>query len=493
MKKPEILVVDDEVEVCTFFEYYFREEKDYPVTVAYSGEMTKHYLEQKDFDLALVDLKLPDTDGISLLKILKNHNPHCEVIIMTGYSTVKSAVEAMKYEAFDYIDKPFDELNELDQIVDRALQCVESKQNFIAKELGSIASNFGIVMAENSPLKDILILAKKISTKRLSILIEGETGTGKELLARFIHTHSPRSGYPFIAINCGALSETLLESELFGHEKGAFSGALNKRKGIFEIANRGTLLLDEIGDATPAIQLKLLRVLETGEFFRVGGEEPIKTDVRILAATNKNLRKAVNERIFREDLLYRLDVVNLQLPPLKKRPMDLLPLINYFIAKNTADKNKSRNISFDQDALRYLFNYPWPGNVRELSNVVARALVIRGEETTLGLNCLPSYIVNHDVTCLQDKNESILPKEINQAVQQWNRELIKILKYHGTIDLGEITRIMEYETYNIIQEIIEHTLEKTHNDQGKAAELLNINRRTLRYLKNEKVKKLKND
>jgi two-component system NtrC family response regulator len=324
VKKPEILVIDDEAEVGTFFEFYFREEKGYPVDVANSGVAARTLLCEKSYDLAMVDLKLPDTDGITLLKEIKESSPGCEVIIMTGYSTIKSAVEAMKLGAFDYIDKPFDELEELDNLLDLALQSINNKQRFIRDELQKLASEFSIIMADDSPLKELLLLSKKVATRKISVLIEGETGTGKDLLARFIHANSPRFGNPFICVNCGALTESLLESELFGHEKGAFTGSQGVRHGIFELANKGTLFLDEIGEASPSIQVKLLRVLESGEFYRVGGERPLKTDVRVLAATNKSLRDAARDKLFREDLLYRLDVVSLQIPPLRERPMDIV-------------------------------------------------------------------------------------------------------------------------------------------------------------------------
>lgn len=212
MKKPEILVIDDEAEVGTFFEFYFREEKGYPVDVANSGVAARTLLCEKSYDLAMVDLKLPDTDGITLLKEIKESSPGCEVIIMTGYSTIKSAVEAMKLGAFDYIDKPFDELEELDNLLDLALQSINNKQRFIRDELQKLASEFSIIMADDSPLKELLLLSKKVATRKISVLIEGETGTGKDLLARFIHANSPRFGNPFICVNCGALTESLLES-----------------------------------------------------------------------------------------------------------------------------------------------------------------------------------------------------------------------------------------------------------------------------------------
>ena len=320
MKRPEVLVIDDEVEVTTFFEYYLREERNYSVAVANSGKQARKQIQSKKFDLALVDLKLPDTDGISLLKEIKEVSPDCEVVIITGYSTIKSAVEAMKLGAFDYLEKPFDELDELDHLLDRIIKLKTNRHLYISSQLERLASEFGIILSDNSSLKDVLLLAQKVADKRISVLVGGETGTGKELVARFIHANSLRAKQPFLGINCGALTETLLESELFGHEKGAFTGAQGIRRGIFELADGGTLFLDEVGEATPGIQVKLLRVLETGEFYRVGGEKPVKTDVRIIAATNKDLWEAVKEKRFREDLFFRLDVLSLTVPPLRERP-----------------------------------------------------------------------------------------------------------------------------------------------------------------------------
>jgi len=481
MPTQRVLIIDDEIEVGTFFEHYFREVRSMPVSVGTSGTEARELLSSGDFDLALIDLKLPDTDGITLMREIKRQMPHCEIIIMTGYSTIRSAVAAMRYGAFDYVDKPFDDLKELDTILDRAFSYIQSKKDFVRSELEAIESKFGIVMSDDSPLKEILVLAKKIAGKKVTVLLEGETGTGKEVMARYIHACSPRSGQPFIAINCGALSESLLESELFGHEKGAFTGATTRRRGVFEIANFGTLLLDEIGDASPAIQLKLLRVLETGEFYRVGGESVLKTDVRVIAASNRNLRQAVRDKLFREDLLYRLDVVSLDLPPLRERPMDILPLSRCYIQKNLTDKTQEP--VFSKEALAYMQSYAWPGNIRELSNVVARAVLMR-EGSEMGIQCLPGYIVGDkaDPPVLNDPRGAAL----EPYVQEWGQNLLDTLRHVPDIDLPELTRILEEQTCKISQTLIEDALAASGNDPNKAAERLHIKPRALRYLKNEK-------
>lgn len=478
-----VLIIDDEIEVGTFFKHYFQEIRSMTVSVGTSGKEARQLLSSGDFDLALIDLKLPDTDGITLMKEIKQQMPQCEAIIMTGYSTIRSAVDAMRYGAFDYVDKPFDDLKELDAILDRAFSYIRSKKNFVRSELESMETDYGIVMDEDSPLKEILVLARKIAGKKITVLLEGETGTGKEVMARYIHACSPRSGQPFIAINCGALSESLLESELFGHEKGAFTGATTRRRGVFEIANYGTLFLDEIGDASPAIQLKLLRILETGEFYRVGGETVLKTDVRVIAASNRNLRQAVQDKLFREDLLYRLDVVSFNLPPLRERPMDILPLSRYYVQKNLTDKTQAP--VFTGEAMAFLQSYAWPGNIRELSNVIARAVLMR-EGNEMGIHCLPGHIIGGN----PNQPLPAAPKgaALESYVQEWGQNLIAALRRVQDIDLLELTRILEEQTCKISQILIEDALAANGNDPNKAAEKLHIKPRALRYLKNEKGK-----
>ncbi len=274
-----ILIIDDEKEVGSFLSYLFKE-KGYCVDVGYSGKDFELLMIDNKYDIALLDVKLPDCNGLDLLKRLKKANPMCKTIVMTGYSTVKVAVEAIKLGANDYIEKPFDKISELEDLIDQLIHS-EKEQISSNKEIYELTSMSGIVLGENEKMKQLLSLAYKIAPKNINVLIHGETGTGKELLAHFIHLASKRKEQPFITINCGAITETLLESELFGHEKGAFTGATKDRKGVFEIANKGTLFLDEVGDATLSTQAKLLRVVETGDFMRVGGEKVHKTNTRI--------------------------------------------------------------------------------------------------------------------------------------------------------------------------------------------------------------------
>ena len=294
--KPRFLVVDDEREVCNFFSYLLKN-KGYEVETANTGKETLDKLASFQFNVALVDLKLPDNDGLNILKIIKEKQPECEVIIITGYSTVKSAVEAIQLGAFDYVEKPFVDIEEMEMLLEKALNVHTELE-----KLDKFQEEYGFVVGKNPKMLRLIAAAQKIAKKNITVLIQGETGTGKEVLARYIHAVSHRSERPFLAFNCGAFTETLLESELFGHEKGSFTGAGSRKKGIFELAHRGTLFLDEIDSASSAIQVKLLRVLESGEFLRVGGEELCKVDVRIIAATNANLQLKVENNQFRVDL-----------------------------------------------------------------------------------------------------------------------------------------------------------------------------------------------
>jgi two-component system NtrC family response regulator len=371
-----ILIIDDEVDVGNFFRRLLRR-KAYDLTVALSGKEAREQINTGNFHVAMVDLKLPDADGLELLQEIKSVKPNCEVIIMTGYSTARTAVKAIQSGAFDYIEKPFDDILVIEELIEKALE-------FGKKMLGDtdtqpdwlpIAARIGYEVGNSPAMLRLVSMADKIARKNINVLIQGETGTGKEVLANFIHEAGNRTEYPFVAVNCGALPENLLESELFGHEKGSFTGAANQRKGIFELANKGTLFLDEIGEASLSIQVKLLRVLETGEFMRVGGEKPIHTDVRVIAATNVDLEKAVRDKTFREDLFYRLDVVRLLIPSLREHKEDIPVLVNYFLNK-FKNKYSSENMTFSKEAMELLLEHAWPGNIRELANTVDQSMAL---------------------------------------------------------------------------------------------------------------------
>ena len=378
MSQIQVLIIDDEADVCTFFRRLLTR-KGYGVVTAANEPEALLALEGTAFRVAMVDLKLPDTDGLTLLQAIKSRQPACEVIIMTGYSTIKTAVTAMQLGAYEYLEKPFDDIDEIESLIEKAVaHGTDLQQGHPAREeWAEVAQAVGFQVGTSPSMKRLVSLAFKIAGKDITTLIQGKTGTGKDVLARFIHAASGRADQPFIPVNCGALPENLLESELFGHEKGAFTGASQTRHGIFELANRGTLLLDEIGDASLLIQVKLLRVLETGEFMRVGGEKPIKTDVRIIAATNVDLEEAIREKTFREDLYYRLNVVRLEIPPLRSRADDIPALAEHFVGL------LNPGLRFSREALRLLRDHDWPGNIRQLANVMRRAAVMCTGDTIL--------------------------------------------------------------------------------------------------------------
>jgi two-component system NtrC family response regulator len=378
MSEIQVLIIDDEADVCTFFRRLLTR-KGYGVVTAMNEPEALRALAQGEFGVAMVDLKLPDTDGLTLLQQIKARQPGCEVIIMTGYSTVKTAVAAMQLGAYEYLEKPFDDIGEIEALVAKAANHARSHRHGhpATEEWSETARAVGFLVGTAPGMHRLVSLAYRIAAKNINVLIQGKTGTGKEVLARFVHAASNRADQPFIPVNCGALPENLLESELFGHERGAFTGASQVRRGIFELANHGTLFLDEIGDASPSIQVKLLRVLETGDFMRVGGEKPIRTDVRVIAATNVDLEEAIREKTFREDLYYRLNVVRLEIPLLRDRGEDIALLAEHFV------RLLNPELRLSQAALRILRDYGWPGNIRELANVMRRAAVICRGDTIL--------------------------------------------------------------------------------------------------------------
>jgi DNA-binding NtrC family response regulator len=378
MPQIQVLIIDDEADVCTFFRRLLTR-KGYQVVTATNEPEALRALAENSFNVAMVDLKLPDTDGLTLLQMIKARQPACEVILMTGYSTIKTAVTAVQLGAYEYLEKPFDDIGEIETLIEKAASHGTNLQQGrgAREEWAEVAQAVGFQVGTAPSMHRLVSLAYKIAGKNINVLIQGKTGTGKEVLARFIHAASGRADQAFIPVNCGALPENLLESELFGHEKGAFTGANQTRRGIFELANHGTLLLDEIGDASPQIQVKLLRVLETGEFMRVGGGKPIKTDVRVIAATNVDLEEAIREKTFREDLFYRLNVVRIEIPPLRARADDIPLLAEHFVRLYNPD------LRLSQGALRLLRHYSWPGNIRELANVMRRAAVMCTGDTIL--------------------------------------------------------------------------------------------------------------
>ena len=368
----EILIVEDERAQREALAGYLRK-AGYDVATAATG---KEALEGKSTpDVVLLDLRLPDMEGLDLLKKLREMNPDTEIIVITAYGTVRTAVEAMRLGAFDYLTKPVD-LDELLLIIGRALEKHERdlEVSFLKEEVEKFRPQTGLI-GESPAIKEVLSMIYRVAPSNATVLITGESGTGKELVARILHAASPRKDRRFVAVSCAAIPESLLESELFGYERGAFTGATKPKPGKFELAHGGTLFLDEIGDLPISLQVKLLRVLQEKEVERLGSTVPRKVDVRIIAATNQDLRKKVEGGSFREDLYYRINTINIHIPPLRERKEDILPLAEFFLRKFSREMGKDIK-GFDREARKALLSYQWPGNVRELINVVERAVVL---------------------------------------------------------------------------------------------------------------------
>jgi len=366
----KILIVDDEVNLLESLGDVLRR-KNFFVGTARNGMEALEKFKERFFDIVIADLRMPRMGGAELLEILKERYPQTMVIILTGYGTVKGAVTAMKKGAFDYLIKPVIP-DEIICIINRIVeeQNLRNENRFLREEI----EKKGEIITRNEKMKKLKELISQVAKSEVTVLITGETGTGKELVARAIHYGSPRYKKLFVRVNCAALAEGVLQSELFGHEKGSFTDAYSQRRGRFELADGGTLFLDEIGDISPAVQVKLLRVLQEGEFERVGGEETIRVDARIIAATNRNLSQAIKEKKFRQDLFYRLNVVSIYLPPLRERKEDIPLLAEYFLRKYREVNKKIEGIS--KEALDFLVSYEWPGNIRELENTIERAVVL---------------------------------------------------------------------------------------------------------------------
>jgi DNA-binding NtrC family response regulator len=388
MKPYKILIVDDELSVRSSLEEWFLED-GFKVVTAESGEQALNIMHSGPYDLILLDIKMPGMDGITLQRKIKEIDPQAIIIIMTAYASVDTAVEALKLGAFDYVTKPFDP-DDLSNLVGNALKQKDlTDENIKLKEKISELSGVDEMVGDSDEMKRVFDLVHTVAETDSTVLIRGESGTGKELIARAIHSHSRRRYFPIVAVNCGAIPETLLESELFGHEKGAFTGAHYRRKGKIELSNAGTLFLDEIGDITSKMQVDLLRVFESKRFTRLGADEEIQVDFRLICATNKNLEKLVEDEKFREDMYYRINVFTIFLPPLRERRTDILALARHFIQKYSRSMGKPEK-RISPKAEEMLLSYPWPGNVRELENAIERAMVI-GKESEIRLEDLPFH------------------------------------------------------------------------------------------------------
>ena len=369
-----ILIVDDEKSQREQLSGFLKKQ-GFNVTTAESGMEAISLCEDKSFEVALIDLKMPGMDGIELLKRLKESNPEIQVIMMTAYASVDTAVDAMKLGAYHYVNKPIN-LEELKLNIDKALESyhvlVENK--YLKEQLEEKYKDIHII-GNSKAIKEVLSTVSRVAKTKSTVLVKGASGTGKELVARAIHALSDRADQRFVPVSCAALPETLFESELFGHERGAFTGAIKRREGRFELADGGTLFLDEVGDIPLETQVKLLRVIESQEFDRLGGKETLKVDVRIISATNQDLERKIREKSFREDLYYRLNVISILIPPLRERKEDILLLVDHFVKK--ANQKCGRSIrGITPEVKDIILNYDWPGNVRELENVIERGVVL---------------------------------------------------------------------------------------------------------------------
>jgi two-component system response regulator HydG len=418
------------------------------------------FKKESPVDFVITDLKMDEMDGMEVLRILRDEDPQVMILMITAYGTVETAVEAMKLGAFDFISKPFS-MDELKLKVDRAFELLASRkekrllqlETEYFREVYRQRYNFGEIIGKSEMMQNIYRTILKVASGDSSVCIYGESGTGKELIARAIHYNSPRKEKPFIKVNCSAFAETLLESELFGHEKGAFTGALRQKPGRFELADGGTLFLDEIGDMSHPIQLKLLRVLQDKEFERVGGTETIKVDTRILSATNKNLLEEIDKRNFREDLYYRLHVVPIKLPTLRERKEDI-PLLVEHILSNLAKKTNKKVKGLSAKSLELIMDYSWPGNIRELENVLEQSLVLsEGEEITT--NDMPIFVSKRRERGLSLPEGKTLP----EMLENLERQLIVKAFERARGNKSETARILGIKTSALYYKLEKYDIE----------------------------------
>jgi nitrogen regulation protein NR(I) len=479
----KLLLVDDEADV----QYSFRrilDSSEIELTTASSGEEALTVLPRLKPDLVIMDVRMGGMTGLETLRKLRQIDSKVPVIMMTAYGTTQTAIEAMKLGAYDYLLKPFD-VPKLKEIVFTALKAARDMKRVVSYQPLLESEDYEVgVVGRSEPMQKVFKLIGQLAASDATALITGESGTGKELVARAIYHHSRRSENPFLAINCAAIPENLLESELFGHEKGAFTGANNQRVGKFEQCNGGTIFLDEIGDMSLPTQTKILRVLQNGTFERVGGNQVVKVDVRVIAATNKPLEKAVADREFREDLFYRLNVVRIEIPPLRERKEDIRLLVNYFL-KKIAQNQKTSPKSISQEALEFLEQYSWPGNVRELENVIQRAIVVTKGEVILPLDLPPSILQSLPrpvqsgtaATPSAAVGATSTPSSVIAAAPSGENDLAAIGKmlFTWARNSSSLKVIPAVE-----RELIINALAETKGNQVQAAKLLGITRATLR-------------
>ncbi len=440
MAGEKILIVDDEKSMCQYMSIMLKKE-GYEVTTVKNGKKAVKEVKNSNYDVVITDIKMKGMDGIDVLSEVKNINPSTPVIMMTAYASQKTAIQALNNGAFYYLIKRAKN-EEIKMVVRNALQMhrVKSENDFLKKELKR-KDKFKKIIGKSDQIENVFRRIDKVADTDSTILICGESGTGKELIAREIHYRSSRSSNPFVSINCGALPENLLESELFGHIKGSFTGAIRDKEGLFKVASGGTFLLDEVGETSPAIQVKLLRVLQEREIIPVGGTKPIPVDARLIAATNSDLEKAVNEGGFRADLYYRLNVIPVNIPPLRMRRDDITLLVDHFLKIASEKSGTEKTISMD--AMKLLTEYDWPGNVRELENIIERAVI------------------------LQDGNK-ITREDLPDKIKHHSRKRTRVVMENAQMTLEELEK-----------EYLVSVLDETNWQKKKASEILGINASTL--------------
>jgi len=447
----KILVVDDEQSLREVMSIMLKR-AGYAVTEASDGEEAIGQVNKEIYDLVITDLRMPKADGMDVLKAVKSTSPETVVLVVTAFATSESAVEAMKQGAYDYLTKPF-QVDEVQLIIKNALEKRRlTTENILLKREMASQSSFARIIGESEAMQKVFDVVRKVADAKSNVLICGESGTGKELIARAIHYNSGRSAMPFVAVNCSAVPETLLESELFGHMKGSFTGAVSNKAGLFEVANGGTIFLDEIGDTTPTIQVKLLRVIQEREFRRVGGNQDMKVDVRIIAATNRDLEKAVADGSFREDLYYRLDVIPIRLPPLRLRTGDIPMLVKHFLERFAQESGKP-SPELEPGAMHVLLGHEWRGNVRELENLIERVV---------------AFSTGGAVT--------------ETEIRGWLHHAVVPQQSQGVpTDLPEDGIDLEGLIDGIEKDLLVKALERTRWVKKKAARLLKLNTRSFRY------------
>jgi DNA-binding NtrC family response regulator len=450
-----VYLVDDEQAISKLLSYWLKEKWGYDIEVFGNGEEALKKLYQKP-DLVLLDIMLPGMDGLEILKKIKQVDEHLPVIMLSAQGKIEVALESLKYGAYDYFPKPID-LQKLEPAVKNAIKGYD-----LTKELESLRENikkeysFSNIVSADSRMQDVFKLVTKVLNNDITVLIYGESGTGKELIARAIHYNGNRKDNPFIVVNCASIPRELLESELFGHEKGSFTGAHQRKLGKFEVANGGTIFLDEVGELEMLLQAKLLRVIQEKAFDRVGGTELIKTDVRIISATNRDLKEAVDKKEFREDLFYRLNSFPIYIPPLRHRKGDVIVLAQHFLESLNKKLNKEIK-GFSKKALKLIYDYPWPGNIREMENTIERCMII-AERDIIDVDDLPTHIKTSDSVIASDftgnifTDDTIIPFEklkeesIRHALKVTKGNIVEAAK---KLHLGRATIYRLMERYNI--------------------------------------------